>query len=249
MTKEEKDKKKLTDKKYRDANKEKRKEYDKKRAETHKEKIKDYRELNRDKILEYNKEYLANNREELNAKKRAKNSNNYVKNKEYREKNKEHRKDVHTKYYKLNKDKLAEYQKEYCEKNKDKIRERGKLYLRNKKANDPLFKLKSAIRVSIAKSFTNKGYSKKSKTFEILGCSFEEFKIYLESQFESWMTWENRGKYMKGVFNYGWDIDHIEPLSNAITEEDIVRLNHYTNLRPLCSKYNRDIKRNILITS
>jgi len=27
------------------------------------------------------------------------------------------------------------------------------------------------------------------------------------------------------------------------TEEDVIKLNHYTNLQPLCSKINRDIKR------
>jgi len=27
------------------------------------------------------------------------------------------------------------------------------------------------------------------------------------------------------------------------TEEDIIKLNHYTNLQPLCSKINRDIKK------
>jgi hypothetical protein len=86
------------------------------------------------------------------------------------------------------------------------------------------------------------GYSKKSKTEEILGCSYEDFILYLESKFESWMTWENRGLY-NGDFNYGWDIDHIIPLSSAETEEDIIRLNHYTNLQPLCSKVNRYIKR------
>lgn len=42
---------------------------------------------------------------------------------------------------------------------------------------------------------------------------------------------------------YSWDIDHIVPLSTATTEEDLIRLNHYTNLQPLCSKVNRDIKR------
>ena len=66
--------------------------------------------------------------------------------------------------------------------------------------------------------------------------------MYLESKFEHWMNWENRGKYT-GEFNIGWDIDHITPLSTAKTEEDILRLNHYTNLQPLCSKINRDIKR------
>jgi hypothetical protein len=84
--------------------------------------------------------------------------------------------------------------------------------------------------------------SKKSKSIEILGCSFEEFKLYLESKFEPWMTWENKGLY-NGELNYGWDIDHIIPISSATTEEEIIKLNHYTNLQPLCSKVNRDIKK------
>jgi len=51
-----------------------------------------------------------------------------------------------------------------------------------------------------------------------------------------------RGLY-NGYFNYGWDIDHIIPISSAKTEDDIIKLNHYTNLQPLCSKLNRHIKR------
>ena len=42
------------------------------------------------------------------------------------------------------------------------------------------------------------------------------------------------------------DIDHIIPLSSAKTEEDIIRLNHYTTLQPLCSYTNRYIKKNNL---
>ena len=57
------------------------------------------------------------------------------------------------------------------------------------------------------------------------------------------MNWENKGLY-NGTFNFGWDIDHIIPLSSASCKEDIIRLNHYTNLQPLCSKINREIKRN-----
>ena len=64
-------------------------------------------------------------------------------------------------------------------------------------------------------------------------------------KFESWMSWENRGLY-NGELNYGWDIDHIVPLSSAKKEDDIIKLNHYSNLQPLCSKVNRDIKRDIL---
>lgn len=51
----------------------------------------------------------------------------------------------------------------------------------------------------------------------------------------------------KGELNFGWDIDHIIPTSSAKTEKDIYKLNNYTNLQPLCSKINRDIKRDNII--
>ncbi len=92
----------------------------------------------------------------------------------------------------------------------------------------------------------NKIIQKKSKSYKILNCSFDDLKLHIESLWEPWMNWDNHGLY-NGELNYGWDIDHIIPLSSGITEEDIIRLNHYTNLQPLCSKINRDIKRNNVI--
>ena len=59
------------------------------------------------------------------------------------------------------------------------------------------------------------------------------------------MNWDNRGLY-SGEFNYGWDIDHVIPLSSVDKEDEIIKLNHYTNLQPLCSKINRDIKKDNL---
>jgi len=117
-------------------------------------------------------------------------------------------------------------------------------YVKKRYNVDVLFRLKSNMRNIIKNSFYYAGYKKSTKTEEILGCSFDIFKDYIESKFESWMTWENRGLY-NGSENYGWDIDHITPLSTALTEEDVIKLNHHTNLQPLCSRNNRFIKKNI----
>jgi len=89
------------------------------------------------------------------------------------------------------------------------------------------------------------GYKKESNTYNILGCSYEQFILHIESKFEPWMNWDNYGLY-NGEFNYGWDIDHIIPVSSVRTEEDIINVNHYTNLQPLCSKINREIKKHKL---
>lgn len=111
--------------------------------------------------------------------------------------------------------------------------------------NDEVLKCKIKISKSIGfciKEYVNNNtsYRKDSNTINILGCNYEEFKSYIESKFETWMNWDNYGKY-NGEFNYGWDFDHIIPVSSAKTVDD--RLNHYTNFQPLCSKINRDIKR------
>jgi hypothetical protein len=154
-------------------------------------------------------------------------------------------KEYHTKYREENKITIREKIKEYNIKNRNVISKKYNIYIKNRFNVDSLFKLTFNIRTLIRNSFYCNGYTKKSKTQEILGCSFEEFKLHLESKFESWMTWENRGLY-NGELNYGWDLDHIIPISSANTEEDITKLNHYTNFQPLCSFINRNIKRDKL---
>lgn len=140
-----------------------------------------------------------------------------------------------------NSDKIKENWKKHYVINKEKRIKRNVEYVKNRKLNDPLFKLKMNIKASIRDSLKRKNFKKIGKTLTILGCSIEEFKTYLESKFESWMNWENKGKY-NGEKNYGWDIDHIIPISNAKTNDEAIKLNHYTNLQPLCSYINRDIK-------
>jgi len=163
--------------------------------------------------------------------------------KEYRVNNIDKRLEYESSYREKNKKIINTYQKSYYRENKEIIGKRQRVYEKERRISDPLFKLSGNIRKMIRKSIKYNCYTKKSKTYEILGCSFEEFKEYLESLWESWMTWGNHGKY-NGEVDYGWDIDHIQPLSSATTEEELLKLNHFSNLQPLCSKVNRDIKKN-----
>jgi hypothetical protein len=204
-----------------------------------------YYNKNKEKESEKAKNYYIKNKEKIDLKHKEYKENNKDKIKEYREKNKEKINLRHKKYYENNKENLLEYQKNHRQINKEKINEKRKIYDRKKRQVDFLFKSKKNIKCLIRNSFKIRGYNNQSRIYEILGCSYDEFKIYIESQFEPWMNWNNHGLY-NGELNYGWDIDHIIPLSSAKTEEEILRLNHYTNLRPLCSKINRYIKKDSL---
>ena len=60
------------------------------------------------------------------------------------------------------------------------------------------------------------------------------------------MNWDNYGSY-KINEQRTWNIDHIIPLSSAKNEDELIKLNHYTNMRPLCSKENLDKSDNLTL--
>lgn len=190
-----------------------------------------YKNKNQDKIKKQTKKYYENNKEKEQSRRNL-----------YRENNKEQIKEKNKLYRETNKERIKEKKKLYRANNKDKIKITRDCYIKIKKETDILFVLKYKIRRTISNIITKNGYTKKSKATDILGCSFIEFKQHLESKFEPWMNWDNHGLY-NGELNYGWDMDHIIPMSSAKTEEDVIRLNHYTNFQPLCSYTNRFIKR------
>jgi hypothetical protein len=204
-----------------------------------------YSQNNKEKESEKAREYYIKNKEKIDSKHREYNEKNKEnlkeKRKQYRENNKEKRKE----YYENNKENLLEYHKKHRQINKEKINEKRKIYDKKRREVDFLFKSKKNIKCLIRNSFKTRGYNNQSRIYEILGCSYHEFKIHVESQFEFWMNWNNHGLY-NGELNYGWDIDHIVPLASAKNEEEIIKLNHYTNLRPLCSKINRYVKKDKL---
>jgi hypothetical protein len=106
-------------------------------------------------------------------------------------------------------------------------------YQKMRRDTDPVYKLMWYIRKRVRQTLNCKGIKKKTKTIEGIGCSPEELKCHIESQFEENMTWDNYG-----IGDGEWSIDHIYPMYLCKTEEEIIKNNHYTNLRPMWHKDN-----------
>lgn len=169
--------------------------------------------------------------------------------KEYYEKNKKVLVEKQKKYAKTNEQKIKDYQKEYSkeyrQKNKIELLDKAKKYNKEKRKNDPLFRLKAITRTYLSTTLKEHNIKKVSSTEFMLGCSMEFYFNYIESLFEPWMNWENYGNW-NGIpreLNVAWDIDHIIPLSTAKNVDELIKLFHYTNTKPLCGYTNRFIKR------
>lgn len=104
-------------------------------------------------------------------------------------------------------------------------------YTMNRYYNDELFKLKFNVRNRIRNCIKKNKWRKDNKTVDLIGCSFEFLKSYLESQFQVGMSWDNHGEHENN-----WQIDHIIPLHLAKSEEELKKLCHFTNLQPLWNK-------------
>jgi hypothetical protein len=102
-------------------------------------------------------------------------------------------------------------------------------YIRNRQESNAIVAMARRLRTRINNVFRRKGYNKQSTTKQILGCSWEHLVMHIESNFNDNMNWGNR---------HLWHIDHIIPLASAQSLDDLIRLNHYTNLQPLWAKDN-----------
>lgn len=161
-------------------------------------------------------------------------------------------------YAKATADQRKKYAREYYLANSDEIKERAKAWKQNnperrlennrrwatenpdksadcsrrnkaRRMQDPMLAFVEGVRCLISNSIRNGGYTKRSKTHEILGCDWEFFKRHIERQFIKGMSWSNRRD---------WHLDHITPLVTASSERDVIQLNHFTNLRPIWAKDN-----------
>lgn len=111
------------------------------------------------------------------------------------------------------------------------LRKRKKEFEYKKRRSSLVYKIKGVLRSRLNQAIKNN--QKVGSAVRDLGCSIEELKKHLESQFKLGMTWDNWSKS-------GWHIDHIEPLSsfNLTDPYQLKRACYYTNLQPLWAKDN-----------
>lgn len=102
---------------------------------------------------------------------------------------------------------------------------------REKHRDNPVRRIAGNLRAQLHR-WVKMGAAKPAKTEVLLGCSFEDFRHYLETRFRTGMTWQNYGR--------AWHIDHIIPCSafDLTQPKQVRQCFHFTNLRPLWAKAN-----------
>jgi hypothetical protein len=105
-------------------------------------------------------------------------------------------------------------------------REHVNLHRKKRRKEDTLYKLAVYLRCRLGEAIKGRGWKKSRRSQEVLGCTYEILLEHIEKQFLPGMTWEN---YRYDV----WHIDHVIPLAAAVTEDELYKLAHFSNLRPL----------------
>lgn len=190
---------------------------------------------NNEKFSLYRKEYWAATKEAYWPKRKA-----------YLENNPDKlaaRQEYNHKRYLNDRERICAYVKQRRLDNLDLFKEESKERYENEKMSGslkkrrqlPHNKLKKSIRDGLDRALDLGILTKKSMTFQYLGCSLPEFKKHIESLFKPGMTWENRGRtHILG--ERAWHLDHKLPLvllAKNSSQEMIQKLCHYTNIQPL----------------
>ena len=138
-----------------------------------------------------------------------------------------------------NPERLKQSQKEYALRNREKITKRQCAYIASRRKRDVQFNLIMRCRSRVWDALKTQDAIKSQRTFNLIGCSPEFLRQFLEAQFTHEMSWCNYGKF--------WEIDHRIPVSKFDLTNPIQQRQafHYSNCRPLTSKENNLKKDNM----
>lgn len=156
----------------------------------------------------------------------------------YKQNNKNTISDYNKKYKNDHKDEIVIYNKNYNIDNRKTIQTRHTKYLKERRQNNPKYKMSCLLRNRIKAFLTGEN---RTKTKLLLGCELDFLKKWFEYQFTNDMNFKNHGSK--------WHIDHVIPCNkfDMLDETDKNRCFNWTNLQPLNAKINMSKKDKINI--
>jgi len=184
----------------------------------------------------YMRDWSARNKDRVHRHTPAYRREWYAKNKEkakeYQKAHRERRKQAGLCEYQRN----PETSKRYFQENKIALMTKNQVRQNTRYSEDPTYRLMLVLRARINSAVRND--HKKCSAVRDLGCSIEEFKKYIEAQFQEGMCWENWGR--NDINKLTWQLDHIIPISRFdLADEDQQKSAfNYSNYQPLWASEN-----------
>ena len=172
-----------------------------------------------------------NNAKSLDGKKAECKVCSKLRKKEFREKYPERVREQEKKTKENRKDSIKREQSEYFQKNKEKIYKRHNEWVKNnpdkvKKYMTEQKRIAKNLRHELSRIYQGRTKFPKVELLELLGCSPEFYREYIQSKFSPGMSFDNYGE---------WHIDHIIPCSSfdMNNHEQQKLCFHYSNTQPL----------------
>lgn len=174
---------------------------------------------NPERFRKFNRDYYAKNRQKMIALSKL-----------YQSRNKPQKLDRRRELRKQNKDRENLRQSLWRKNHREIVRDYGRKARAKRMERDLSFAIRERLRTRIRQAIKSDSGVKSKRTMELLGCSISEFKIYIESKFESGMHWNNWGHASDK-----WNLDHIIPcaLFDFTKEDHQKRCFHFSNYQPL----------------
>lgn len=209
--------------------------------------IKERYQKNRQQFLDQKKRYYQLKAGEIKQQK-----------KQYYQSHKEERQKYNKNYQQIHKEELNEYYKQYYQDHKEQKLQYGKQYSKDhsvqrnlrrgrRKKEDLNFRIKCNLASRLSKSI--KGNYKVGSAIRDMCCSIDEMFKLFELMYDNNPLHPILGKMCRenyGVVNgiFGWEVDHIVPLSSFdLTDRaQLLKAVHYSNLRPMWASQNRSEK-------
>lgn len=138
----------------------------------------------------------------------------------------EYNRKSHKDWYAKEENRLKKNQ--YYFEHKDEKQAYDRKYRPEREKTDIAFKISNRLRTRM--NMALKKRYKSGSAVRDLGCSIEEFIIYIESFWEPGMSWDNYGNKSDQ-----WSLDHTLPLSSfdLTDREQFLKACHHTNIKPM----------------